>query len=224
MASGLLVAKLVATPLIIAGVSWVERRFGPAIAGLVAGLPLTSGPVSVFLALEQGSAFSREAAVGMLAGIAAVGAFLIGFAVAAIRWPWWGAVTIGTLAYAPVALGLGSFGLGLLPIAAVSSAVLVLVVLAMPHAESLAGSRPHGRWEVPLRMAISTALVVSLTASAEDLGAHATGLLSPFPIFAAVLGSFVLVRGGPAAAVRLQRGIALGALSFVAFFIVIGAT
>ena len=223
MVATLLIAKLVATPVIIAAVSWVERRFGPAIAGLVAGLPLTSGPVSVFLAIEQGTAFSREAAVGMLAGIAAVGAFLIGFAVAAVRWPWWAAVLCGTLAYIPVAWGLGALGLGLLSTAAISAFLLFLTVVAMPRLAALKRQRPHGWWELPLRIVISTALVVTLTALADDLGPHATGLLSPFPIFAAVLGSFVLLRGGPGAAVRLQRGIALGAFSFVAFFLVVGA-
>lgn len=225
MAGGLLLVKLVATPTIIAGVSWVERRFGPAVAGLVAGLPLTSGPVSVFLALEQGPDFSRGAAVGMLAGIAAVGAFLLAFAFAAVRGPWWAAVAAGSAAYAPVAWALGATGLGLFWTGAVAVAALAVVVLAMhktPAAE--AARRPHAWWEVPLRMALSTALVLSLTAAAGGLGPHATGLLSPFPIFAAVLGAFVLQRGGPGAALLLQRGIALGAFSFVAFFLVVGAT
>jgi len=45
---------VVLTPLFIAGVSPARRKWGSAVAGTLAGLPLTSGPVSVFLALGQG--------------------------------------------------------------------------------------------------------------------------------------------------------------------------
>src|SRR5437660_633846 len=45
----LLLAKLVLTPLLIAAVTLAGRRWGPGVGGWLAGLPLTSGPVSVFL-------------------------------------------------------------------------------------------------------------------------------------------------------------------------------
>src|SRR5437016_7099204 len=60
----LLLAKVVLTPLFIAAVTLAGRRWGPAVGGWLAGLPLTSGPVSVFLALEQGPGFAVRAAVG----------------------------------------------------------------------------------------------------------------------------------------------------------------
>ena len=57
----LLLAKVVLTPLFIAAVTLAGRRWGPAVGGWLAGLPLTSGPVSVFLALEQGPGFAARA-------------------------------------------------------------------------------------------------------------------------------------------------------------------
>ena len=50
--------KLVVTPLFIAATTLVARRWGPGVGGWLAGFPLTSAPVSVFLALEQGPDFA----------------------------------------------------------------------------------------------------------------------------------------------------------------------
>src|SRR5262249_1129973 len=75
----LLVAKLVLTPLLISAVTLAGRRWGPGVSGWLAGLPLTSGPVSVFLAVEQGPQFAMRAALGTLAGLAAVAAFALSY-------------------------------------------------------------------------------------------------------------------------------------------------
>ena len=60
----ILVLKLVVTPLLISAATLVARRWGPGVGGWLAGFPLTSAPVSVFLALEQGPDFAAGAAVG----------------------------------------------------------------------------------------------------------------------------------------------------------------
>src|SRR5215467_7067551 len=64
--------KLIVTPLLIAIATFVTRRWGPGVGGWLAGFPLTSAPVSVFLAFEQGPAFAAGAAVGTLLGLAAM--------------------------------------------------------------------------------------------------------------------------------------------------------
>jgi hypothetical protein len=62
--------KLVLAPLIIAAATMVSRRWGESIGGLLVGLPLTSAPVSVFFAIEQGAAFAANAARGAMLGLA----------------------------------------------------------------------------------------------------------------------------------------------------------
>jgi hypothetical protein len=54
------------------GISLSSRRWGSLIAGLLAGMPLTSGPISVYLAIEQGQRFAAHAAMGALSGTASV--------------------------------------------------------------------------------------------------------------------------------------------------------
>ena len=75
--------KLILTPLAITTIALAGRTLGPRRASLVAGLPLTSGPVSFYLALEQGRTFAATAAVNSLASGAAVGCFCLAYAVAA---------------------------------------------------------------------------------------------------------------------------------------------
>jgi hypothetical protein len=59
------------------------------------------------------------------------------------------------------------------------------------------------RWDIPVRMLAATAIVVLITALARMPGSHLAGLLSPFPVFGAVLAIFtyrprrVLRRFGP---------------------------
>ena len=80
--------KLLLTPSLIVAVSLAGRRWGPKAGGLLAGLPLTSAPVSAFLAIEQGPDFAAKAAVGALSGVCSVGAFCLAYALVARRWGW----------------------------------------------------------------------------------------------------------------------------------------
>ena len=64
-----LLFKLLLTPTLLGLVSLIGRRWGPAVSGWIIGLPLTSGPVSLFLALDHGTAFASHAAEGSLRSV-----------------------------------------------------------------------------------------------------------------------------------------------------------
>ena len=223
MDAAILATKLVATPLVILLVYAVERRFGHAVAGLVFGFPLTSSLAAAFLAAEQGAAFARATTAGLQAGIATLAVFLFAFGVAASRGARWHlALAIALAAYVPTALGLGALGLGFRGATLVAIGSLLAAALAMPRPRSIPAAPPHGRWELPLRMAVGTSIVVGITVAAADLGPTATGLLLLVPAVTATLSCFVLARAGPGAVLRMLRGLALGCFSFVAFFVVLG--
>ena len=63
---GLFLLKLILTPLLVGAATIAARRWGQSIGGWFAGLPLTSGPVAVFLAIERGPEFARRAAEATL--------------------------------------------------------------------------------------------------------------------------------------------------------------
>jgi uncharacterized membrane protein (GlpM family) len=220
---GLLV-KLVATPLVIALVYGIERRYGHAVAGLVFGFPLTSALATAFLAAEQGPLFVRATVPGLMAGITTLGVFLLAFGhAAARRAPWPVALAAAFAAYVPTALLLGWLRLGFATATLLALAVLAAAVAGMPRRLGPVEARPHGRWELPLRLAIGTTLVAALTEAARELGPVGTGLLLLFPAVTSTLASFVLARAGVAALVRMLRSVAWGCFSFVAFFVIVGA-
>jgi hypothetical protein len=83
----LLLIKLLLTPVLMIAVSWSARRWGPGIGGLLAGLPLTSGPISIYLWVEQGPKFAATAASSSLLSLTPVAIFSIVYGRLAQRWP-----------------------------------------------------------------------------------------------------------------------------------------
>ena len=186
-------------------------------------MPLTSGPVVFFLALEQGVAFAGAAAVGALAGALAEAAFCVVYGRLAVRRPWPFAMLASCLAFAVAALALQHLALRLAWVFPAVVAALVLAFRLMPAAAGRGVAAPPPRWDIPARMAVTTALVLLLTAAAPVLGARLSGLLATFPLYAAVLTVFAHHLGGPAPAVEVLRGLLLGLVSFAGFFLVLGA-
>lgn len=68
--TAILLFKIIAAPLLICAATLVSRRWGHGVGGWLTGLPMTSGPVSVFFALDHGSHFARHAAEGTIGGVA----------------------------------------------------------------------------------------------------------------------------------------------------------
>lgn len=188
----------------------------------MAGLPLTSAPVSVFLAVEQGPPFAAKAAIGTLWGVIAMSAFCVGYARIAARASW--------RLSAPIALAL------CLSITAIASFLpqepAVAALITFPALLFLAwfvGRAPESRepkgitpwWDIPARMVVATAIVLLITGAATFLGATWSGLLSTLPVYALVMGAFSHAHGGAAAAQFFLRGVAVGALGAAMFLFVV---
>jgi hypothetical protein len=216
---GTLALKIILTSILILAASWAGRRWGEAIGGWLVGLPLTSGPIAFFLALDHGTGFAAAAAAGSLSGAAAQACFCIAYGRAAARLRWLPALGLGSAGFAVGAVALQAAQLSLwvlLP------ATLIVLGLAM-------GLVPRGRlrsfdvlvlprWDIPARMAVATALVVGLTAAAPVLGPRLSGLLATFPVFATVLAVFAHRMQGGAAAQQVLWGLLLGLFAFAGFF------
>lgn len=233
----MLLLKLLLTPLIIGAVTLIGRRWGPRAAGLVVGLPVTTGPVSVFLATERGPAFAVRAAGGAVAGLIGTGCFCAAYALAARRREWPAALAGGLAALAAVSLLLGETSPSLA--AAVLLAIASLVLLwagvsrltvaplgasdASDASDAIVRAAPAPAWDLPGRIVVSTAMVAGVTTAAGLLGSRLSGVLSALPIFGAVLGAFTQHREGRGAAIALMRGLIIGCVSAVLFFAVVGA-
>ena len=219
----MLVFKLLLTPVLIGLVSLAGRRWGPAVSGWLIGLPLTAGPVALFLALGLGTAFASRAAQGAILGLVSLAGFCLAYSWLSFRtgWLWsllvsWGVFFALTFALERVSLPLVVAFLGVIGLLAI-----VLKLLPSSHRQ-VPMVNPPG-WEILLRMFVATTFVVILTAVASSLGSQLSGLLSTFPLYASILAVFTHRFQDAAAARRLLRGLITGIFTFAVFFLLIAA-
>lgn len=210
----------VATPLLIALVTLAGRRWGHAVAGVLVGLPLTSGPTSVFLAVEQGHRFARAAAVGTLLGLTANVACTTTYYIALASLGPASSAAIAVLAFLLTAGGLSEVtsGPGLATSLGVIAALIGTVVVRPSDGTSRVASPS---WDLPLRMLTAGAVILLITAAARVMGPFWSGVLSPFPVFSLVLTVFAHRQSGPGAAADVMRGVAVGIFASLGFFITV---
>jgi hypothetical protein len=214
-----LLLKFILAPLLIGLVSLAGRRWGPAVAGWLLGLPLNSGPILVFLLIEQGPQFTVDAARGTLLGILAWAAFCVTYAYCCVRMSWWWSTLIGWVAYAVAALVILPLRTNVVWTFVLVVLVLAVVLLTFPRPAQLnspQSSQP--RHEIWLRMASATAMVVALTSAAKLLGPTRSGILSAFPAYTTILAVFSH-RQGTASAVRVLKGVSAGLYTAATFFL-----
>lgn len=214
--------KAVVTPLLIGGASLAGRRFGHHVSGWLVALPMTSGPVAFFLAAEQGVSFAAAAAVGMLAGTISQVAFALAYGLVARR----GAARAALLGCA--AFTGATIVLSFLDSSAPATFALVLVVLAGAFVvtrrrspEPLSEPTRLPRWDIPVRMLAATTVAVVITTLAPYLGSHLAGLLSPFPVFGAVVAIFTHRSYGPVGATQALDGLLFGLVAPAVFFVIL---
>ena len=217
----LLAVKLIVTPVMILAASLAGRRWGEALGGWIVGLPLTSGPVAAFLAVERGANFAAEASAGSLAGAIAQVAFVGGYALAA-PWGWPAGLIAGAAAYAAGALVLQVETLAPTTLFLISLAALALALAALPRDRRASAPSLAPWWEIPARVVVVTALVVAVTAFASTLGARTSGVVASFPLIGAAFGVLAHRADGPRAAVAALRGMVAALFSFAFFFFALG--
>lgn len=219
-----LLLKLIVTPVLIATATLVGRRWGHALSGWLVGLPLTSGPVVFFLALDQGRHFAAETALGIILGVASQAVFAVSYARLGPNAGWAIRLLAGTVAFAAVTAIFRA-----VRVPAIAEPILVVVALIVAIAVMPRGRRvesqpaPTPGGDLPLRVVVATALVIGLTTIAPYLGAYLSGLIVPFPLYAAILAVFAHRQAGLAAAIAVWRGLLFGLFSFLAFFTVLAA-
>ncbi|MBI1729679.1 hypothetical protein HY229_01260 [Candidatus Acetothermia bacterium] len=214
--------KLILTPFLIGSVTLAGRRWGPVVSGLLMGMPLTSGPVSLFLALEYGPIFAAHAAIGNIVGQASVCVFCFVYSRISRKCGWQMSVTLSALAFLVATAIWNSISWSLLVAYFVVVIVIGLVIWLMPKPTIALIAPAPPKWDLPARIGIATAFVVTMTAIADELGPQLSGLLTPFPVFGLVISAFTHHQQGPDAATKLQRGILMGLLASATFLLIVG--
>ncbi|HET7181003.1 MAG TPA: hypothetical protein VFI15_02095 [Candidatus Limnocylindrales bacterium] len=218
--------KLILTPLLIASASLAGRRWGALLSGWLIALPLTSGPIALFIALDLGWSAGADAATGALVGATAQVAFAGGYAIGSRRFGWQGALVTASAGYLVAAAVIAAFVppypplLFLLALASIAVG-LGLIRVRRPD-QPLAVVQP-GTWDIPARAIVATTLVLAISGLAPIIGGHVAGIVATYPVYISVLTSFAHRLAGPAQALGVVRGLLLGLPGFSTFFLVVSA-
>lgn len=212
----MLALKLLLVPACLALVTLAARRWGPQVAGWLAGLPLVTGPVLFLLALERGAGFAADAAVGSLAAVFASITYSVAYAWTALRRGWLLSLLAGLAAWA-VAAALLSMLARTLPLAL--AAALLGLVAAPRLFPRVSPQRPGTlpRYELAYRMIAGAIVTLIVTGLAARIGAHWSGLLAMVPTLGGILAVFSHRASGAAYTVALLRGMTFGITSLAAF-------
>jgi hypothetical protein len=220
--------KLSLAPLFVVGASLAGRKWGHRVSGWLSGFPIVAGPILYFFALEQGLPFAAQAAQKTLLGLVAFGAFIFTFAWASRRWHAGPSVLAGWAAFMAVDSLMLNLKAALLPSFGLAVGGLGAVGFLLPSGPVSGDRPPAPRWldaaDIPLRMAATALLVLSLTGTAKALGPSWSGVLTPFPVATSVLAGFAHLKGGPAAASKFLGGSLAGMFGFSSFCAVLSCT
>jgi hypothetical protein len=213
----LLALKLLVVPAFLAALSFAGKRWGPGVAGWLAGFPLSTGPVLLFLALERGDAFTAQAAMLALAATSSAIVFTIAYAWACTRLGWPGAIACAFTAWfatLPLLDRLPQTLWVFLPLVVLT---LVAGPRLFPRPRGALRSGPLPAHELLLRMAAGAAMVLAVTGAAEALGPAWTGYFSCMPVMTSLLTLFSHRTNGPAFTIVLLRSMVSGFCALAAF-------
>ena len=218
-----LLLKLTLAPLLVALATLVARRWGPKVGGIVVGLPLSTGPIFLFLAIDQGLGFAERACIGILFGLVGLAAFALVYT-AVSRYAGWGvSIILAVVAFFLVSASVGSYTLtGAIEAAIAAYAALILAAWLIPRSRVGATRLASPWWDIWFRMIAAATLTLAITAAAERLGPTFSGIVGTYPVVSTVATTFTHHRFGRDAAIAMVRGSVLSWIGFVSCFLVIG--
>lgn len=204
-----LIVKMAVTAAFLLLATVIAERAGPLVGGLVATLPISAGPVYIFLALDHDAHFIARSALGSLVTNADNVAFALTYALLAQKRSL--ALSVGGAFAAWVALIWASGWIAWTLASAVALNVIVIAFafwLSAPlrHAPM---PRVQARWyDLVLRAGMVAVLVGVVVSLSFRIGPTASGNLAVFPI---VLSSIAIILhrrvGGPATAAVLANAV-----------------
>jgi hypothetical protein len=213
-----LAAKVAVAMTLVVTAARVAERAGPFLGAMIATLPVSTGPIYVFLAIDYDSAFVAESAISSVASVAGAVAFIAGHALAARRLATAGSLAIATLGWFSVALLLQLHKWSFAEACVLVAASFALAFRGLKRFETAAPAATGSatRFDLPLRALLVAAVVVATTLASRASGPSLTGVLAAYPV---VFTSLILIlqpRGGGAFASAVLVNGLRGLLGFAA--------
>ena len=206
----LLLAKMAIAAGIVVSCSLIAERSGPLVAALIATLPISLGPVYVFLALDHDAAFIADAALGSMASTVANGCLFLVYVLRAQRHGTLASLLPALLAWLAAVLLLHGAGASFWPLLGLMLAVFIgSHLMVKPYLAARSARPAEPPWfAIPLRALAVAALAGTATTASAHVGGVWSGVLAGLPI---VMSSLVLILqpriGGPAAAAVIANSV-----------------
>jgi hypothetical protein len=218
----MLLLKLTLAPLLVAAATLAAQKWGPRVGGLLLGLPLTTGPIFLLLAIDQGPHFAARATVGILFGLVGLAAFAVAYAAASSRTGWVVSLASATVVFFVFSAGVRRLGNDVVIAGLIAWIALVLAasLIRRPEFGIARAARPW--WDLWVRMLAVAALTLAITTAAARLGPIPTGIVGTYPVAITVVVTFTHSQFGRNAVLDMLRGSVLSWISFTSCFLVIG--
>ena len=204
-------------PALIGAITLAGRRWGPAVAGWLSGFPIVTGPILLFVALEQGPQFAATTATGALAGGIAWMTFALSYAWAALYLPWYAALFLSLCGWFAVGVVLVLAAPTFAWIVGLVAGAVLLVPHIFPRFSGALGVTRSASSEIFVRMAAGGLLTIAVTRFSSTLGPAFSGLFAVFPVMGIVLAAFSHRASGKLFTIHLLRGMVSGFYGFTVF-------
>jgi hypothetical protein len=212
-----LALKLLLVPAFLLLISLAGRRWGPAVAGWLAGLPVLTGPILFLLALEKGPVFAAAAATVSLSAVFGAVTLIVAYARVCARRSPGISLLCGLASWCCAALLLTSLALTKFISLGIALLALSIAPKLFPRISTPILSAALPKWEMPLRMLAGAAMTLAVTSLATLIGPSWSGMFAVFPVITIVLSVSSHRVSGPAFAATLLRAMIWGLYALTSF-------
>lgn len=206
----LLLAKMVLTALVVVSASFVAERSRPVVGALIATLPVSGGPVLIFLAAEHGPDFLYRATFAGLPACGLTAIFILTYAMVAPRRGLPASLALSYAAWLLPALVVLSIEWSLAGAVLFNVAIYAVCYLVARRIvpDVRAPLMPRRWWDIPARAAAVMSIVAVVMISAELIGPRVAGTAAFLPVVLASLAIILHPRiGGAATAAIVGRAL-----------------
>jgi hypothetical protein len=210
-----LAVKMAVTAAFVVIATFAAERAGPVVGGMISTVPVSAGPVYVFLALDHDVAFIADSALSSFVANAANSVFALIYVVLAQRCGLALSIIPAMAAWFVLAALIRS-------VAWTAPSAIAIIIVVVGSCLLVGNRLRHAlvplvvrRWyDMPLRAAMGAILVAVVVGISAQVGPAITGILAVFPI---MLSSMMIILhprlGGPASAAVLANSL-LGLVGF----------
>ena len=213
----MLLLKLVLVPVVIFGITTISTRYGSSLAGLLAGFPVISGPILLFLSLQHGTVYGQEAATSMISGVSGVAIYSLIYARAATRWSWFVAIILASILFYSSSFVLTGISIGQFERFAISMIVVVICHQFIPRVTHSVALQPI-KHELLFRIFAGMLLLLVVTTISHAVDASYSGVLASYPVTAVIIPTSMHATQGKDPAIMFLRSLTCSLFSMIVFF------